>query len=150
FVGFGDRVADLDRVGAVIVLGEVDQLTVVRLAQQLLHLGRLDGLGIALDLGHGFAELFGAHRAGIAAQAADRLLDHAEGAVQRERTAALLRSDFRCGLVRRHGLWASGLLVAAPPSATAASAPAPAAAFAALAPPIRSIRRGGRGAARHT
>src|SRR5205807_1887545 len=97
FVGFGHRVADLDRVGAVIVLGEVDQLTVVRLAQQLLHLGRLDGLGIALDLGHGFAELFGAHRAGFAAQAADRLLDHAEGTVQRERAAALLGSDFGSG-----------------------------------------------------
>ena len=52
------------------------------LAQQLLHLGGLHGLGVTLDLGDGFAELFGAHRAGVASQTAQGLLEHAEGAVE--------------------------------------------------------------------
>src|SRR5205807_9976906 len=72
------------------------------------------------------------------------LLDHAEGAVQRERPAALVGNEVRSGLVRGRRLRARSLLVAAsPPSAP--PAPAPAAAFAALATPIRSIGRGGRG-----
>src|SRR5205823_5160580 len=130
----GSGVADFDRVGAIVLLGEIDQFTVVRLAQELLHLGRLDGLGVALDLGHGFAQLFGAPRTGVTPRASQSLLDDSSGA--RDGAAAL----FRSGPVRRRGLHASFLLAAAPPSpsrSAAAPAAAPAAAFRALASPIR-------------
>src|SRR5207249_8899714 len=56
-LGSGRGIAQLHGIGAVVLLGEVDQLPVVRLAQQLLHLGWLDRLLVALDLGHGRAEL---------------------------------------------------------------------------------------------
>jgi hypothetical protein len=37
----------------------------VRLAQELLHLCRLDRLVVALDLGHRLTDLFRAHGAGL-------------------------------------------------------------------------------------
>jgi len=101
----------------------------VRLAQQLLHLGRLDRLLVALDLGHGLAELLRAHRAGLSAQSTDSLFDEAESAVEGEGAAALLPGGRESGRRVRHGmLFAPLAFVTAPPTAAAATT-----AFAALA-----------------
>jgi len=142
------RVPQLHGVRSVVLFGEVDQLAIVRLAQQLLHLSRLDRLFVALDLGHGLAELLRAHRAGLPAQATDGLFDEAEGAIEREGAAALFPGGREGGrLLRRGGrvLLAGLALVTPAPSAAAAATTA----FAALtlAWPVegRHARRLGRG-----
>ena len=135
-VGHGRRLgaaADLHGVGAIILFGKVDQLAVVRLAQELLNLGGLHRLLVALDLGHGLTQFLRAHRAGLSAQPADRLLDQAERAVEREPT-----TGGRC----------SGRLLRLAFLSAASATPSPTAALALLAwPNGHFVARGlGRGA----
>src|SRR5207249_2897631 len=123
------RVPQLHGVRSVVLFRQVDQLPVVRLAQQLLYLSRLDRRFVPLDLRHRLAELLRAHRAGLPAQPTDGLLDEAERAVQGKRAAAPFPGGREGGrLVRRDRLCARLTLVTPPPT------PPPAAtAFAALA-----------------
>src|SRR5205807_4226076 len=96
---------------------QVDQLPVVRLAQQLLYLSRLDRRFVPLDLRHRLAELLRAHRAGLPAQPTDGLLDEAERAVQGKRAAAPFPGGREGGrLVRRDRLCARLTLVTPPPT----------------------------------
>src|SRR5207245_7624923 len=75
--------AQLHPVPAVLLLRQVDDLAVVGLAQQLLELGGLDRLALALlQLVDRLAQLLGADRALLPAEAAERLFDQAEGAVE--------------------------------------------------------------------
>ncbi len=99
----------------------------MRLAQQLLHLGRLDRLLVAFDFGHGLAELLRAYRAGFAAQAADGLFNEAKGAIEREGAAALFGGGWegRRLLGRWDGVLVASLaLVPASPTPTTATATA--------------------------
>src|SRR5207245_9434721 len=75
--------AQLHLVAAVLLLRQVDDLAVVGLAQHLLELGGLERLALALlQRVDSFAQLLGADRAFLPAEAAERLFDERDRAVE--------------------------------------------------------------------
>ncbi len=79
--------AQFHLIGAVGFLGEVDDLGVMRLAQQLREALRLKRLRLPpFELNHRFAQRFGGHGRVAAAQAGERLAQQAECLTQREAT----------------------------------------------------------------
>lgn len=75
-------------VGTVLFLREVDDLGIVRLAQQLGEPRRLERLTVgARHVRHGLAQLIGVDGI-LAAQPLERVLEHAEGLGEREPAAA--------------------------------------------------------------
>src|SRR5205807_53700 len=81
----------LDGVAAVVLFREIDELAVVRLAQQLLQLGGLERLIAGLQLVHRLMQLLRGNGALLSPESSEGLADKTERAVHRERTLALGR-----------------------------------------------------------